>query len=456
MKRLTLSFFLIVLAGSLCMAAGEEESSSFSPSDGGSLTFMMPSPTIDMLGGTAALDEVARLYREHRGVEVEIVSADIGQYPDMLMARTAAGNMPDVFVLPYNYSRLADNEALEDLTSLAGTFDFYADPVPRHDKIYGIPFVMGAGGLLYNRVVFDMYGISRDLSSLSGNRGEFDGLSRYFRSTGVSFLAAGGRDFPVEAYILFDLCLAAGVLRYNPGFPEDLAGGRAGLHDQVFIRAAEQAAILFRDFPSSYPGMSEAEAVDMFQSGNAAVIPADTRSKDLFSGWEDPRIFAGFPSHGGGTVLMVYPASLGIGAYSNNKEAAVDFVRFLLSPEMQTHFTSKGTVIPVVRGLRCPAGPKQQVIRALDEAAYVAGAGFYDMMFAAGLQYNDILDFYNGLYRAGTEGQSVRPVVDDLSDAYYAVAGIREPAPSAAPASAPVPSGGSSSGGSGLNAPTNP
>jgi len=156
---------MLILLTALCMAAGEEESSSSSSTVGGSISFMLSENNMSLLGGESTLEEITRLYREQTGTEVEIVSVEFSQYEDILKVRTAAGDMPDIFFLPYQYDWLKGADALQDLTPLVDQVDFYTDPVRDDGKVYGVPFIMDAGGLVYNRDILDMFGIPFDRSA---------------------------------------------------------------------------------------------------------------------------------------------------------------------------------------------------------------------------------------------------------------------------------------------------
>jgi len=327
-----------------------------------------------------------------------------------------------------------------DLSASAEKFDFLVQPKSEEGTVLKLPFIMDAGGIIYNtRLVSPPSG---------GGRWALEDLAESFSDRGEYFFAGGNEGFPMQAYILFDLCLTAEVLEDNPDWPEALAQGTVGFDHPDFMRAVERAAGLFRYFPKNYLSASSDEAVTIFQRGDHPALPVGTWQEQLFGDEDAPLRFEGLPVGGGGRVLRVYVSSLVVNDNSKSKKAAQAFVEYLLSSDVQETFVREGRVASPVRGTVYPAGHIRQAGKALEEAVFLADRGLFDIMLDAGVTTDVITAFYKGLFRAAVGGGILDPVIRELNYRYFSTRGMEPP---------PVPEGTpETSGGDGPNLPANP
>lgn len=449
MKRTILIPILFFIISAFCMASGELESSSSGSSSStgsGAITFMLSETDADRLGGAAFLENLAGTFTSRTGIEVDIEIVNTGEYQNVFKVRVAAGQMADVFTVPYNFGNLEDiidSPDTENLSPLAGETDFLVQTARTGDGIKTLPYSMDVSGILYN---------TRMVDSVTGSgRRVLDDLVQSWVDRGDRFFSGGQVGFPLQAYILFDLCLAAELLQEYPRWPEELAAGKVSFDFPKFTGVLRRAAGLFKGFPKDYLNMSQENAIAAFQRGDYPAIPAGTWNKDLLVDPEAPIRFEGFPVEGGKQILRVYPYTLAVYADSRNKTGALTFVEFLLSPEVQEALVREGTGVSPVRGVRYPEGALQNMSQTLENAAFLSNTGLSDMTQRGNLSFATITAFYKGLYRAAAGGGNLDPVSGELTYQYFKALGM-DPPP--VPESRAEPSGGSSSGGS--NAPNSP
>ncbi len=104
-------------------------------------------------------DEIAKAYKQEKGVELIVETAASGNYEQTLTAKMGTDEAPTLFQIngPKGYANwknycadLSDSELYKHLTdkSLAVTVD---------GKVYGIPYVVEGYGIIYNEEITDKY-----------------------------------------------------------------------------------------------------------------------------------------------------------------------------------------------------------------------------------------------------------------------------------------------------------
>lgn len=105
---------------------------------------------------------LAKAYEEeHPNVEIDVEVIGDG-YFDILRARIASGETPDIFMTKgYNYLDLY-GEYIEDLSSQPFADNIVASAKPcitKDDNIYGLPVQMSGWGVIYNKEIFEKLGL---------------------------------------------------------------------------------------------------------------------------------------------------------------------------------------------------------------------------------------------------------------------------------------------------------
>ncbi len=104
-------------------------------------------------------EEIAKVYKQEKGVELKVVTAASGTYEQTLKSEMAKSDSPTIFQVngPKGYANwknyckdLKDTKLYDSLTdkSLA---------IKQGDGVYGIPYVVEGYGIIYNAAIMDKY-----------------------------------------------------------------------------------------------------------------------------------------------------------------------------------------------------------------------------------------------------------------------------------------------------------
>ena len=173
MKKMLAGLLVLVMALSLAACGGSADSGSSgdSGSGGGSSGGSGGDTLVVNIWDNnqqAGLQEIADLWTEQSGVPVRIDVVNWDNYWTLLEAGATGGEMPDVFWMHSNNAQLyMENELLLDLTPyiekdgvdmskyLQGVTELYS----LDGKQYALPKDHDTIGLLYNKAIFDKYGV---------------------------------------------------------------------------------------------------------------------------------------------------------------------------------------------------------------------------------------------------------------------------------------------------------
>ena len=116
------------------------------------------------------LQEIADLWTEQSGVKVNIQVVDWGNYWTLLEAGASGGEMPDVFWMHSNNAQmymgaqklldLTDYIAASDKIDLANYYPGITELYSLNDRNYAIAKDHDTIALLYNKAIFDQYGVA--------------------------------------------------------------------------------------------------------------------------------------------------------------------------------------------------------------------------------------------------------------------------------------------------------
>ncbi len=122
-------------------------------------------------------DEIAKAYKEEKGIDLVVETAASGNYEQTLTAKMGTNEAPTLFQIngPKGYANwknycadLSDTELYNHLTdkSLAVTVD---------GKVYGIPYVVEGYGIIYNKEITDKYFALKDKATSYNSMDEIKG-----------------------------------------------------------------------------------------------------------------------------------------------------------------------------------------------------------------------------------------------------------------------------------------
>lgn len=352
---LTLGTAAVLLAA--CGTGSEGTSSGETGSqDGSTITWWHNSNTDP---GKAYYDEIAAQFEaDNPGVTVEVSAM---QHEDMLTKLDAAfqgGDAPDVY-MERGGGELADHvEAglTKDLTEVAAdeieTLGGSVAGWQVDGRTYALPFSVGVVGFWYNKALFEQAGVTETPTTLEDLIATADTI----KQAGIEPISVGAGDKWPAAHYWYYL-----ALRQCPQEVLEGAVQTLDFSDDCFVRAGEdlQAIIDAQPFnqgflataaqtgPTSASGLLATGKVAMEMQGHwePGVMQGLTEDKQGLG--EDLGWFP-FPSVDGGEGDQ--SAALGGGdAWAVSQDApdvAVDFVRYLLSDEVQQGFAERDMGLP--------------------------------------------------------------------------------------------------------------
>ncbi|MBE6760900.1 MAG: ABC transporter substrate-binding protein [Ruminococcaceae bacterium] len=107
----------------------------------------------------AAYDEIAKVYKEEKGVELKVVTAASGTYEQTLKSEMAKSTAPTIFQIngPKGYANWKSYcKDLKD-TALYNALTDKNLAITEGDGVYGIPYVVEGYGIIYNSEIVDKY-----------------------------------------------------------------------------------------------------------------------------------------------------------------------------------------------------------------------------------------------------------------------------------------------------------
>ena len=384
-RAVALGAVVAVLAA--CGTGGEGSSDSSSGSSGSSgpvtVTWWHNSNTDP---GKAYYDKVAKDFQtSHPGVTIQVNAM---QHEDMLTKLDAAfqsGDAPDVY-MERGGGELADHveagltkdltEPAKDVISKLGgnVAGFQVD-----GKTYALPFSLGVVGFWYNKSLFAKAGITNPPTSMDELSATVDKL----KAAGIEPVSVGAGDKWPAAHYWYYL-----ALRECPQQVLQDAVKSLDFSNQCFVKAGEdlQKVIAVKPFnkgflstpaqtgPGSASGLLATGKVAMEMQGHWEPGVMQGLTEDKKGLGEDTGWFP-FPSVTGGQGDQ--SAALGggdaWGVSKNAPDAAVEFVKYLLSDEVQKGFAERDMGLPTnpaaTGSVKDPA--LGGLLKVRDEAPYV-------------------------------------------------------------------------------------
>ncbi len=333
-------------------SSGEEEGTT---AGGTTITWWHNSNTGD---GLEYYAQLAEEFGEEHGVTVEVEAM---QHEDMLTKLDAAfqaGDAPDIY-MERGGGELADHVeadltmdltevAAEEIEQVGGSVQGWTVD----DRVYALPFSVGVVGFWYNTEMFAEAGINEPPTTWEEMYGAIDQL----KAAGMEPISVGAGDSWPAAHYWYQF-----ALRHCAEQTLTDAVKTLDFSDQCFIRAGEEVERLVaaepfnRGFLSTPAQSGPTSASGLLATGKVAM--------EMQGHWE-PGVMAGLTEDGEGLgdKLGWFPfpeveggegdpaAQLGGGdAWGVSADAppeAVEFVRFMLSDEVQRGFAERNMGLP--------------------------------------------------------------------------------------------------------------
>lgn len=290
-------------------------------------------------GGSAAtyIDEdfIQPFEALHPNIDIQYEAVGFGEFFDKLLTYYAAGNPPDLMHMSvayvYEYAQMG---LLQNLTPYfdrdLNPYDFFLPPMDavrypsmEAGDLYAIPFAFVMSSLFYNKDLFDQRGVPYIDDTLT-----WEGIG----DLGKRFVQDADGDGTPEtwgfssrpSYELLDAAIHAyGGRTLNDDYTEVLYDSPEGI-------AATQMLVdlIWEDFVSPPSG----NANNMFRQGDLAMNITNMSNLDGFRrdapfDWD----VALMPIGPEKRVVRVWPDSFAISAESPHKEAAWEYVKFVIT-----------------------------------------------------------------------------------------------------------------------------
>jgi raffinose/stachyose/melibiose transport system substrate-binding protein len=300
----------------------------------------------------------------HPNVTVEITVLENEAFKTKLTTVMQSGEVPDIFqswgggVMNQQVEAGLLKDITADLDADGGAWRSSFAPgalavYSYQGKNYGVPWDMGMVGWWYNKALFAQAGIETPPTTWT----EFLDDVKKLKDAGITPISIGeGDKWPgmhLWSYLATRLCGQAGF---------EAAASRTGsFTDPCFVDAGKklQELIALEPFQDGYLGAVHDEMQATFGNGKAAMELSGqwapsvqaANSADQKGIGENLSLF-NFPTieGGAGDVSDVIGGGNGFAIGKDAEPEAIDFVKYLTSPENQAVIAASGSGIPVVKG----------------------------------------------------------------------------------------------------------
>lgn len=365
------------------------------------------------------------------GVTIEITHLENEAFKERLATLMQAGDPPDIFQswgggVLWTYAQAgllrditpeltADNNAWKDVFSAQAALDLYS----YNGAYYGVPLNFGAIGIWYNRRLFAEAGIE----SVPTTWEEFKAAVQALRTAGITPIALGARDkWPSHFWWVYLAIREGGQEAFEAAYTR--AGSFA---DAPFVAAGSRLLELLAldPFQPDFAAMGYGQAAGLMGDGAAAMElmgqwAPGVQAGNSVSGLGLPEGELGwfpFPvvEGGAGGPADVLGGGDGFAVGVNAPDAAVEFLRFLTTPEVQARYVALGTgFTPTVA--EAESAVTDELLLAIMEARNEAGYYqlYYDQFLPPAIA-QAVLDSVEGLLVGVYSPEEAAQNIEDIA-----------------------------------------
>lgn len=381
---------------------------------------------------TALAEAVAQEFMDaNPGVTIEITHLENEAFKERLATVMQAGDPPDLFQswgggVLWTY---ADAGLLRDITpELAAEDGAWMNSFATQAALnlyskdgvyYGVPLSFGAVGFWYNKRLFAEAGIE----SVPATWTEFLSAVEALKASGTIPIALGGRDkWPGHFWWVYLAIREGGRAAFEAAYNRE-----GSFADEPFVAAGERLSelIALEPFQPDFMAMGYGDQAGLMGNGEAAMElmgqwAPGVQQGNSTSGEGLPEGELGwfpFPlvEGGAGDATDVLGGGDGIAVGVNAPDEAVEFLKYLTSPEVQTRFAELGTgFIPTVTGAEDAITDPllQAIVEARNNAGYYQL--YYDQFLPPAVA-QAVLDAVEGLF-VGTLGPAdAAQAIEDIA-----------------------------------------
>lgn len=293
-----------------------------------------------------ALQELAEVYKEETGVEVEIWGTTGDGYLQQLKAKLANNQGPTIF----NQGGGAEVEQIQgycadlsDLPFISSIADGMTDSSTIDGKVLGIPYTVEGFGLVYNKDLID----ATTLKSTE----DFINAIKEQKAAGVEGFELSQEDYFLIGHILN----TPFALQDDPEkFVADVAAGTVKMADnEIFKEFADMLVQIRENCENPLEQNYDGEVGDL-ATGKAAMIHQGNWCANMFTDYEFSNAgLAPLPLAGNDKLAVAVPTywSVNSAATPEEQKAGKDFLTWLYTSETgKDYLYNKFLFIPLIDG----------------------------------------------------------------------------------------------------------
>ncbi|MBW4438394.1 MAG: extracellular solute-binding protein [Pleurocapsa minor GSE-CHR-MK-17-07R] len=381
---------------------------------------------------TALSETLAQEFMDDNpGVTIEITHLENEAFKERLATVMQSGDPPDIFQswgggVMWNYAEAgllrditadltADDSAWQNSFSTQAALNLYS----YEGAYYGIPMNFGAVGFWYNTRLFAEAGIEGTPETWD----EFLADVQLLKDAGITPIALGGRDkWPGHFWWVYLAIREGGQAAFESAYTRE-----GSFADPAFVAAGERLMELttLQPFQTDFMAMGYGQEAGLVGNGEAAMelmgqwAPGVQQGNSTSGEGLPPGELGWFPfptvEGGAGNPTDVLGGGDGFAVGVNAPDAAVDFLRFLTSPEVQTRFVELNTgFIPTVTDAEGAVTDPllQAVTAARNEAGYYQL--YYDQFLPPAVA-QAVLDGVEGLFVGTLAPADAAQAIEDVA-----------------------------------------
>ncbi|NOR60868.1 MAG: extracellular solute-binding protein [Rhodobacteraceae bacterium] len=311
----------------------------------------------------AAYGEIIEAFEaDHPEISVTYTAHEAKAYNTILTTALAGGSGPDI-IHTRAYGSMENISGAGYLEPLDGQVDLsllsenelLGTTLRADGKVYAVPFASQTVLVYYNSDIFEAQGISAPETW-----DEFLAVSQQLKDAGITPLANGTADgWTIE--------VMSGAFMpnfYGSEFFGEVTSGATTFEDDRYVAALGKMAELAPFMPNGFEGVDYATMKALFTSGAAAMFVGGSWE---INGFRDAgvnfEIMPGPAAAAGGERMVAtwMDGGYAVNAASENKEAALDFIRFTATTPFAQMLTDKLNNIAAVDGAVSSDATLQQV-----------------------------------------------------------------------------------------------
>lgn len=308
----------------------------------------------------AKLAMIERFESQNPGITVKYEGMEGEAYKTKIKTVVSANNLPDIFGywVGEQFKTLVNSGNVEDLSSVYEEDTAFRDTfvpgsleaVSYDGKVYGAPTEITCMAVWYNKAIFEENGVE-----VPKTYEELKGVINTLSEKGVTPIIVGAKDrWPLLGWYSYLAQRIGGVDLYN-----EVCSGDKNFTEDAYVKAGEEIKALAKNgFINGCMSVDATTAEALFAAGKGAILITGSWSIPTFT--EDPeraKDFSYFPFptvEGGkeGEAGYLYGGvanTLAVSKSTQNKDAVVKFLKFMMSDEEQTKNVERSGTFSTVK-----------------------------------------------------------------------------------------------------------